>query len=394
MVSWFKKWVWIANAGACASFAVAPAFAKDEQTLQRVDPLGDEEVPIALLVDISSGQVLFARNPDRRFVPASITKAMTALVAFELMDAGKLSPRQTMTIRDETWREWNGKGSTMWLSADAPVQVKDLLTGIANISANDASIVLAEGASGSLAEWTAMMNDQARELGMSQSHFATPNGWPDEGATFTTARDLVKLAKALVTKHPKKFARYIGKREFSWNGVTQTNYDPMIGRVEGADGIKTGYTNEAGFGFLGTAQRGGQRLVMVVGGAERRGVRARASRNLMEWGFRAFDRKQVFVKGTQVGEARVQGGNARRVGLKADRAVGVNIPIGKTADLSLSIRYDGPLRAPIAKGQEVAMLEVSAPEMETARIPLLAATDVEKAGFFTRILNGVIGWVS
>ncbi|MDJ0643045.1 MAG: D-alanyl-D-alanine carboxypeptidase family protein [Erythrobacter sp.] len=378
----------------CALFAPARALAESE--LPPTYPSAPEEVvaPIVLLVDISSGQVLYSRNADRRFIPASITKAMTTFAAFELMEAGTLRPGQTMTISDDTWREWNGKGSTMWLSADRPVRVEDLLTGIANVSANDASIVLAEGAMGSVDNWTALMNEKASELGMSQSHFATPNGWPDDGRTFTTAHDLVVLAKALIGRHPKKFAHYLGKREFSWNGVAQTNYDPLLGRVDGADGIKTGYTNESGFGFLGTARRGSQRLVMVIAGADRLGVRARASRALMEWGFDAFDRKRLFEKGATVGRARVQAGNARGVDLTTDRQISVNVPKGKAGGMTMAIRYSGPVRAPIAAGQKIATLEVRVPDMAPARIPLVAASNIEPAGFFSRIFNGIAGWFS
>lgn len=355
-------------------------------------PPSENDVPIALLVDITSGQVLHARNEGRRFVPASITKVMTMYHAFELIEEGALDPRQVMTLRDETWREWHGEGSTMWINAGDEVPVDDLLTSIANISANDGAIMLAEGQAGSVAEWVAGMNGRARDLAMTSSHFGTPNGWPDEGYTFTTAVDLVTLAESLIGRHPDKFARYIGLPGFSYNGVEQPNHDPMIGRTLGADGIKTGYTNEAGFGYLGTAQRDGQRLVLVIAGASRYGVRSRAARNYMEWGFDAFDREQLLAEGQTVGTARVQGGTMREVSLRTDRTVFVNVPSGRASDLQYSITYDGPLRAPFAAGDQVATLVIEVPGMEPARIPLLAAETVEEAGFFTRIVNGVTGW--
>ena len=384
-----RNWI-VAIAAMLAAFA-PPAFA---QTKADLAPPSEDEVPIALLVDITSGQVLFERNADRRFVPASITKAMTTFVAFELMQEGKLTPGQLMTTRPETWRDWNGKGSTMWLNAESQVRVDDLLTGIATVSANDGSIVLAQGAAGSVVEWAALMNAKARDLGMTSSQFHTPNGWPDEGRTFTTARDLVKLAQAMVSRHPKKFAHYVGRPEFFWNGISQPNHDPMIGRVKGADGIKTGYTNEAGHGFLGTAQRGSQRLVMVIGAASSYGARSRNSRSFMEWGFTAFDREELIGNGAVIGTARVQGGSSRAVSLITDRTVRVNVPKGRTGDLDMTIRYDGPIRAPIVAGQRVATLEVTVPGMEPARIPLIAASSVEPAGFFARLWNGIAGWFS
>ena len=355
---------------------------------------GEAEIPVALLVDITSGQVLYARSPDRRFIPASVTKVMTLYTAFELIEKGQLDPRQTLTMRDETWREWNGEGSTMWIGAGDVVPVDDLLTGIANISANDASVLLAEGQAGSVAGWTDLMNAQARALGMTGSHFNTPNGWPDDGATFTTASDLVRLAEALLRRHPSKYAHYIGRPGFEYNGIAQINHDPMIGVVRGADGIKTGHTNEAGYTYLGTAKRGGQRLVLVIAGAEGYGLRRQAARAFIEWGFDAFERERLFDKGALVGNVRVQGGSARTVALKTDRQVFVNVPKGREAELKLSISYDGPLRAPFAAGEEVATLVVEVPGREPAQVPLLAAEGVEEAGFFARIANAFARWLT
>ena len=352
------------------------------------------EVPIALLVDVTNDQVLFARQADRRFVPASITKVMTLFHAFELIEEGNLDPRQQFRMAPETWEEWYRKGSTMFIEADDQVLVDDLLLGIANVSANDGSIALAEGQAGSLEVWLSGMNSRARELGLANSHFGTPNGWPDEGRTFTTARDLVALGKAIATRHPAKYRRYIGQPGFRYNNVAQSNRDPMIGRVEGADGIKTGYTNEAGLGYLGSAKRGGQRLVVVVAGASRETTRAQSAQGLIEWGFEAFERVQVARPDQTFGTARVQNGSARSVGLKAARLAFINVPRGDLADLRLTIAYDGPLHAPIRANTEVATLLVNVPGGEPARIPLFAVENVDQAGFFARIWNGLMGWFS
>ncbi|GMN01452.1 D-alanyl-D-alanine carboxypeptidase family protein [Erythrobacter sp. MTPC3] len=375
-----------------ASPLAAHAQTAPAQTGTAPAPPDQEDAPIALLVDASSGQVLHTRNADRRFIPASITKAMTLFLAFELIEEGVLDPRQIVSPRRESWREWSMKGSTMFLPADARVSVDDLLLGIANVSANDGSIVLAESAAGSVAGWAEMMNAKAAEIGMENSHFGTPNGWPDEGRTFTSANDLAKLAKAMVRRHPQKFARYVGRPQFTYNGITQPNHDPMLGRVQGADGIKTGFTNEAGFGFLGTVVRGGRRLVLVVAGVPRSPVRARAARSFAEWGFEAFDQKRLFTQGGLVGHVQVQGGSSRTLEVTAGREVLVSVPKGSDAEITARIVYDGPLRAPISAGEEVAMLEVEVPGMNDARIPLFASHDVETAGFFARIFNGITGW--
>jgi D-alanyl-D-alanine carboxypeptidase (penicillin-binding protein 5/6) len=352
------------------------------------------EAPVALLVDVGSGQVLHARNPDRRFMPASVTKVMTLYLAFELIEAGRLDPAQVFVMSPAVARDWRRKGSTMFLDTGERVRVDDLLLGIANVSANDGAAVLAEGQAGSVAAWTEAMNRTARGLGMRGSHFGTPNGFPDEGRTFTTANDLVTLAQAMVNRHPDKFGYYIGRAGFDYKGIAQVNHDPMIGAVPGADGIKTGFTNESGFSYLGTARRDGQRLVMVLAGVENGRLRARLARSYVEWGFAAFEQVRLFAPGVQIGTARVQGGDVRRVALNARGSAAINLPRGNTAELTATIRYEGPLRAPLAAGDEVAVLEVTAPGVAPARIPLYAAEAVGIAGPFDRIVNAVAGLFS
>ncbi|QYJ08549.1 D-alanyl-D-alanine carboxypeptidase [Qipengyuania flava] len=354
-----------------------------------------EEAPIAYLLDASSGQVLFAREADRRFMPASITKVMTTFLAFEWMEEGRLFPEQVFGVRPATFAEWNRKGSTMFLPADARVTVDDLLHGITTVSANDGAIVLAEGAAGSLEDWLAAMNAKAREIGMGNSHFGTPNGWMDEGRTFTTAHDLGLLGRALVTRHPSKYRHFVGARAFAYNGIEQRNYDPISGVVPGADGIKTGFTNQAGFGFLGSAARDGRRLVMVVAGSPGQRARDRASRSLIEWGFSAFDSLTLFPADTPIGTARIQGGADARVALVAPRPVSIAIPAGDAQpEISLALRYEGPLRAPVAQGEEVAELVVTIEGMPEHRVPLRAAEAVGEAGVLQRVANAFRSWVS
>jgi serine-type D-Ala-D-Ala carboxypeptidase (penicillin-binding protein 5/6) len=352
------------------------------------------EAPVALLVDLTNGQVLHAREPDRRFMPASVTKVMTLYLAFELIEAGKLDPAQVFSMSPVIARDWHRTGSTMFLDPGERVRVGDLLLGIANVSANDGAAVLADGQAGSLSAWVDEMNRTARLLGMSGSHFGTPNGWPDEGRTFTTARDLVTLARALMARHPDKVGYYVGRLGFDYKGISQINHDPMIGRVPGADGIKTGFTNEAGFSYLGTAKRKGQRLALVLAGVENSRLRGRLARSYIEWGFSAFERRRLFDAGAVVGTARVQDGDARSVALKAAGPVTINLPRGNTATPTAAIRYEGPLRAPFSAGDEVAVLEVTVAGAPPAHIPLYAAEAVGTAGPLDRIVNAFAGVVS
>lgn len=379
--------------GLVALFAasISPVQARDGVGPQ---PPSADTIPIALMIDATSGQVLHARNADRRFIPASITKTMTAFLAFELMEQGRLDPRQSFTINDKTFEEWSGLGSTMFLPKDARPTVSELLLGIMTVSANDGAIALAEGAAGSVEDWVLMMNAEARDIGMANSHFGTPNGWPDGGKTFVTARDLTRLARTMIERHPAKYRTYIGNPSFAYNGVAQANRDPLLGRVKGADGIKTGFTNEAGNGFLGSVERNGRRLIFVVAGADEQAERNAAARDYVEWAFASFDDRLMFGAGATVGEARVQNGASRRVSLRPASPIYVSVPKGSDPDLSMRIRYEGPVKAPIKAGDRIAFLELDVAGMPTSRIPLEAAEDVPVAGHFRRLWNGIAGWLS
>jgi serine-type D-Ala-D-Ala carboxypeptidase (penicillin-binding protein 5/6) len=385
-VSWF---VLLLAAGGAVVTAAAP------RPLPPVTPSvpPPEGAPVAMLVDLSNGQVLHARNADRRFAPASVTKVMTLYLAFELLDERRLDLDQTMVMSPAIFRDWRRKGSNMWLNLGDQVLVRDLLMGIANVSANDGAAVLAEGHAGSIPAWTAAMNAKASELGMTGSYFSSPNGWPDQGQTFTTANDLVALARAMIDRHPTKFSEFIGHPGYVYNGIAQINHDPLTGRFAGSDGIKTGFTNEAGFNYLGTARRGNQRLVMVLAGVPNSPLRAKLANDYMEWGFTGFERRRLFDAGAIIAQARVQNGTARQAALVAKGPVEISLPEGHRAALTARIEYEGPLKAPLAAGNEVAILTITSPGMATARIPLMTQDDVRLARAFDRIGNGLAGWL-
>lgn len=349
-------------------------------------------IPVGYLVDMGSGQVLYARQPERRFLPASMTKVMTAYVAFELIARGKLKPEQRFIVRPETAAEWNGKGTSLFLRGHESVSVDELLHGIATASANDACVVLAESYAGSVPGWTALMNAQARRLGLANSRFHTPNGWPDKGQTYVSAQDLVTLGRAMIERHPALYRRYFGQKQMDWHGVTLRSHDPTVGVVPGADGIKTGHTNEAGYNFLGSAERNGRRLMMVIGGAQTARQRAEASRALLEWGFTAWKNRRLFAQGAKVADARVQGGDARSVPLIAPHTIG-HASYNPQESIHLRLIYKGPLKAPIAKGAQVAQLEIVSSDGETNRVPLVTGAAVGKAGPLDRLANGLMSLV-
>ena len=236
--------------------------------------------------------------------PASMAKMMTVYVAFEMIKSGELKLTQKFPVRPETWRAWHSQGSTMFLGVGEEPSVDDLLKGIVTLSGNDACVVLAEGISGTESAFTDRMNRAAATLGLTNSHFGTSNGWPDNGATYVTARDLAKLATATIQNHPDLYKRFYSLRSFTWGKtlggakpIDQANRDPLLGRVTGADGLKTGHTEEAGYGFTGSAEQNGRRLVMVAAGFGTYGQRAEESVKFMEWGFRAWQAKPVAREG-------------------------------------------------------------------------------------------------
>jgi D-alanyl-D-alanine carboxypeptidase (penicillin-binding protein 5/6) len=359
-------------------------------------PPFETPAPVAYMIDLSSGAILFAKDADRRMPPASMAKIMTVHVAFDLVRSGELQLDRMCTVRPETWQRWHGPaaGSTMFLSPGEQVSVRNLLHGIVTLSGNDATVVLAECISGTEPAFVALMNRKSQQLGLRNSHWGNPVGWPDGGVTYTTAHDLATLARATLDNHPQLYREFYGQPSFTWGRtmggnqpIEQGNRNPLLGRVPGGDGLKTGHTEEAGFGFTGSAVRGGRRLVMVVAGLTSFNQRIEESQRLMEWGFNAWQTRPLYARNARVGEARVQLGSAGSVGLVAPRDIAVTFPSGLGQDVSARIVYQGPIKAPIAQGQQVAELVVTAGGVEQ-RMPLVAADAVGEAGFFGRIAAG------
>jgi len=351
----------------------------------------DAEIPIALLVDQSSGQTLLSREADRRFLPASVTKVMTVYTAFDLAERGKLSLDRIVEIDQALEDEWGGEGSTLFLEAGDRVTIGQLLLGVTTVSANDGAVALGRAAAGSDKAWLALMNANAASLGMRDSHFGTANGYPDEGRTWTSARDLAVLAEAMTTRHRALYKRFFGHKGLRYNGIAQDNHDPITGVVDGADGIKTGYTRQAGFTFVGSAERDGRRLTLVIGGAPTASIRNNAARKLMEWGFDNFTSRRLLDPDTAIGEADVQNGAALSVALRTEGAVFANLPRDDTEGAQFAVRYRGPVEAPIAEGDRIASLRITIPGQEPHDVPLVAATSVPRANGWQRLRNGLAG---
>ena len=340
----------------------------------------------AYMKDLSSGTVLYAKAADTRIPPASMGKMMSVYVAFEMIKRGDATLDQKIMVRPETWTKWHSQGSTMFLSANEQVSVENLLHGIVTLSGNDACVVLAEGLGGTEENYVALMNAAAKRIGLKNSHFANTNGWPDPNE-FVTARDLAMIAEATIRDFPDLYKKFYSKESFTWGktlgkgeAITQPNRNPLLGKISGADGLKTGHTEEAGYGFTGSAIQGGRRIVMVVAGLSSFNERIGASVDFMNWGFNAWQGIPVLKAGQVAGNAKLAGGEVPEVAMVAPRDMFVTVPRGTGSDRKTKAVAVAGLKAPIAKGQKVGEYIISVPGRPDTRLPLVAAAPVAEAG--------------
>jgi len=356
-------------------------------------PTHTTAAPIAYMKDLTTGQVLYAKGGDERIPPASMGKMMTVYVAFDLIKRGEVKLDQMVRVRPETWQKWHGPqaGSTMFLSPNEMVSVENLLHGIVTLSGNDACVVLAEGLAGTEPAFVEMMNATAKRIGLKGSNFSNTNGWPDPNE-YVTARDLTIIGERTIRDFPNLYKKFYGQPSFTWGKtlgsgrpITQGNRNPILGRVAGADGLKTGHTEAAGYGFTGSAEQNGRRLVMVVAGLTSMNERIQESVSFMEWGFNAWKAQPLAKAGQVIESAEVHLGDKEKVGLTAPRDYAVNVPRAGGPEMRVKVVYDGPIKAPIAKGQKVAELHVARAGMPTMRLPLVAAEAVGEAGIFGRL---------
>lgn len=351
----------------------------------------DTRAPHAILVEMATGDVLFEKAADETFPPSSMAKMMTIYLAFEQIRAGTLSLDDTTVASNDAWRRWAGsEASLMFLGAGEQVRAEDLLHGIVVSSGNDASTVLAEMLAGTEDAFAVWMNDKAAELGMTNSRFANASGWPDPDQ-YTTARDMATLALATVRDFPDLYAFY-AEKAFTWGTdfqtgkpIRQSNRNPLLFTMEGADGLKTGHTQDAGFALTASAARQGRRLVAVVSGLDEIRARGREAQSLLEYGFRAFDTVSLLAAGEVVGEADVWLGRAAKVPLVVEKDLALTLSRRDRAGLGMVLAWDNPIPAPIAAGTPVATISIAAPGIETRIVPVLAGADVEEIGGFRRL---------
>lgn len=333
----------------------------------------------AFMVDTATGTVLLDKNADERMPTSSMSKAMTLYLVFDALKEGRLKLTDELPVSEKAWKM---EGSRMFLKVGSAVKVEDLIRGVAIQSGNDATVALAEGVAGTEEAFAERMNIRAAELGMAGSHFMNASGWPVP-EHYSTSHDLALLASRLMADFPEYY-HYFSEKEFTYNKIRQPNRDPLLGKVAGADGIKTGHTDIAGYGLIGSAVRGARRLILVVNGLESEKARAEESAKILEWGFRNFEQKTLFKKGEQAGTAQVWLGQEPEVPLVVEKDLIVVVPLDKR--VKMTMRYTGPLKAPVQKGMPVARLLVEIPDQRPMEVDLLTGKDVEKKGLFGRVL--------
>ena len=334
----------------------------------------------AVVIDVSTNTVLLDKDANTPMPTASMSKVMTLYMVFDAIKQGRISLGDRFTISERAWRMG---GSKMFIQVGTQVSVEDLIRGVAIQSGNDAAVALAEGLGGTEEDFARQMTARAKEIGMTNSNFANASGWPDPNH-YSTAHDLAVLAYRTIVDFPELY-HYFGEREFSYNNITQQNRDPLLGRLAGADGLKTGHTEEAGYGLIGSAQRDGRRVIMVVNGLSSMKERSDESVRVMEWAFRNFELKTVFSKDQDAARVAVWLGDRADVAAVPEKDVKALLPRIGGGQIGISVVVEAPVHAPVSKGDVLGAVEVTYPDGKKEQVNLLAASDVERLGFFGRI---------
>ena len=351
----------------------------------------------AFLIDADTGTVLFSKDADTPIPPASLAKIMTMEVVFNAIKSGRLTMDDEFYVSENAWRTGGAPSgtSTMFAEIKSSIKLRDLIQGVIVQSANDGCIVIAEGMAGSEANFAELMNERARAIGLKDLHFKNATGLPAEGQT-VTVHDLALLGLHMWREYPE-FYTYYGQREFTWNGILQRNRNPLLAMDIGADGMKTGYTEESGYAIVGSVNRDGRRLFAAMSGMESDRQRAEEARKLLDWGMRAFEKQQLFAAGEIVGEAQLFGGAKSGVELRADGPVSIFVPITNRDRLVARIVYMGPVEAPVEEGTEIGALKVWVGDTLSQETPLYAAESVGVGKLHQRALDAIeellIGWL-
>lgn len=345
----------------------------------------DTRAQAAFVMDLSTGTILLDHNADDPLPPASMSKLMTLYMAFEAIADGRLDINERLPVSEHAM---SFGGSTMFLDTTDRVRVEDLLRGIIVLSGNDACVVIAEALSpdGTEAGFARMMTERARALGMTNSTFANSSGWPAAGHRMSM-RDLGLLAQRLITDYPTYYPLF-AETEFAFDGRAPGNVrnrNPLLGLGIGADGLKTGHTQEAGYGLIGSAKQGDRRVIFVLTGLDSTQARAEESERIVNWAFRQFAQRDLARSGTRIAEAEVWMGERPTVGLTLAEDLSLLVPSSNAGEIDAEVVYNGPINAPIAAGQQLGELVIRLDNLPETRVPLVATQAVAAGGFSTRL---------
>jgi serine-type D-Ala-D-Ala carboxypeptidase (penicillin-binding protein 5/6) len=358
----------------------------------------DTKAKHAILMNADADLIFFEKDADAIMPPASMSKLMTLAVVFRELKAGHIKLDDQFKVSEHAWREGGAPSgsSAMFAPLNSTVSVEDLIRGVTVQSGNDACIILAEGISGSEDAFAKEMNKYAKEIGLTKSHFVNSTGLPADGHVMT-ARELALLADYLIKQYPEYY-HYFGEKEFQYGKWRFTNRNPLVFEDLGVDGLKTGFIEEAGYGLVASAVRDNQRVIMVVSGLNTKKEREEEPRKLLEWGFKSFKPYRLFDQGEKVSDALVWGGTRHYVPLVGNENIDIILPFNTSGQVTAQIVYDGPIKAPIRKGAQVATLRVTAADTKaTNDIPLYAGEDVGQSNFAMRGLDSLFvlafGWL-
>jgi len=351
----------------------------------------------AILMDYESGTVLFQYNADKPMEPASMAKLVTLAVVFRQLKSGRFAMEDEFFISEKAWREGGAGsgGSTMFAVLNSKISIENLVRSVIIQSGNDASIALAEGMAGSEQTFARLMNETARDIGMTNSNFTNSTGLPDP-QMYTTARDLALVARYLIREYPEYYSIF-SEASFEWNGINQRNRNSLLNDGIGVDGLKTGHTQSAGFGIVISTKEGDRRLVAVLHGFETERDRAEEARKLIIWGSRAFEQVPAFASNQTIGYANVYGGEESNVALVAEGSLSIYLPVGGRRCLSANIVYQAPILPPVIAGDQLAELRIYCDEQLIQVAPLFAGQDVATGSLYRRSLDALkelaLGWI-
>lgn len=340
----------------------------------------------AIILDAETGTVLFEKNPDTRMPPASMSKVMSMYMVFDALKNGRIKLDDTCTVSQKAWEM---QGSKMFVELNGNIKVEDLIRGVIVQSGNDATIVLAECLAGSEESFADAMNIKAKELGMTGSNFRNASGWPDP-EHYTTVRDLATLAKALIANFPDHY-KYYAETEFEYHGIKQGNRNPLLYRNMGADGIKTGHTEEAGYGLIGSGIRDGRRVIMVATGMTSMQERADETARLLDWGMRSFENLKLAENKPTLFKVPVVLGKVPEVAVTMSETKVMTLPKMAAQKVKFKAVYKEPVMAPVKLGDAIGELQVIVPDMPVQKFPLVAAESVDGMGFFMRAISNALG---